>query len=210
MRRAGPRGLKIAPLRRRSAAACIDLVVSVSPVVAVVAAAVAIAERVARRRGREVHVPPLFTVPARWQAVLWTLSIPAGIATRNWRGLGYRVLGLRRVDVRTGGPLTVRNSLVHQAVGFLFTRVSRRLARPWRDRSRRLWLELEQIRKAQAGDQDAQRRATREFLEQHKVKPLGACFPLLVVAGATRAPALWSPLNQTLAERLAAIVVVQD
>jgi hypothetical protein len=32
-------------------------------------------------------------------------STSLAVAGRNWRGLGFRVVGLRRVDARTGGPV---------------------------------------------------------------------------------------------------------
>ena len=70
--------------------------------------------------------------------------------------------------------------------------------------------ELAEIRRTHAHDPEAQRRALKEFYKRHRVHPAASCGPPLLGAAVTPAPVLWSPLNQTIPERLAGIVVVQD
>jgi hypothetical protein len=48
----------------------------------------------------------------------------------------------------------------------------------------------------------------KEFNKRHRVNPAGSCLPPLLGATVLQAPVLWSPLNQTVPERFAGIVVV--
>lgn len=121
---------------------------------------------------------------------------------------------MRRVDVRTGGPLSARNVLVQQLVVIASGRLRRRLMNPWVTRNKRhleaLRPELAQIRRENADDPEAQRRASKEFYKRHRVSPAASCAPPVLGATVIQAPVLWSPLHQTIPERLAGIVVVQD
>jgi hypothetical protein len=46
--------------------------------------------------------------------VLKGSSIGLAVAGRNWRGLGFRVVGLCRVDALTGGPVSLHGALLGQ------------------------------------------------------------------------------------------------
>lgn len=46
------------------------------------------------------------------RAALWGASAGLAVAGRNWRGPGFRVVGLRRVDAQTGGVVSVRSALI--------------------------------------------------------------------------------------------------
>ena len=50
----------------------------------------------------------------------------------------------------------------------------------------------------------------KELYKRNRVNATGSCAPPLLGAAIMYAPALWSPLNQTIPERLAGIVVAQD
>jgi hypothetical protein len=49
----------------------------------------------------------------------WSPSSGLVVAERNWRGPGFRVVGVRRVDAQTGGAVSVRSALL----GVLFDQV---------------------------------------------------------------------------------------
>jgi RDD family len=210
----GPPGLKVASLWRRLGAAVIDTVVFVPPIVGVCGGAAWVYVRFGPGRGRKLNElrPP--STPPRWNPVVWATAAAVGVPMRNWRSPGYRALGLRRVDVRTGGPLSARNTLVQQLVVIASGQLRRRLMGPWNTRNKRrleaLKPQLAEVRGAHADDPEAQRRALKEFYTRHRVSPAASCAPTLLGAAVTQAPVLWSPLNQTIPERLAGIVVVQD
>jgi hypothetical protein len=59
-----------------------------------------------QRRVQELLRSPLL------RAGLSGVSAGLGVANRNWRGPGFRLVGLRRVDARTRGPISVRSGLI--------------------------------------------------------------------------------------------------
>ncbi|HTU87449.1 MAG TPA: RDD family protein [Solirubrobacteraceae bacterium] len=210
----GPGGLTIAPLRRRLAAGVIDTVVVGVPTLAVTGGATAVYLWLGRRRGRDLDSLGPLKVSPRWNPVIRAVAAGAAVPSRNWRSPGYRRLGLRRVDVRTGGPLSVRNALVRDLVIGASAQLRSALIKPWRaryeGRVEALQSEMERVRRTHPNDPAAQQEAMREAVERHDVSPARSCAPALVGVALMQAPALWSPLNQTLAERLAGIVVVQQ
>jgi hypothetical protein len=134
--------------------------------------------------------------------------------TTNWRGPGYRILGLRQVDARTGGPVSIRGAFVSAAVKKIWIRSTRVLARhldrEHDNRAATIDAELEQARHAHAGDSEAMRRAAAEVYRRHGLNPTRACLPALASATLLVLPALWSPLNQTLPERIAGTIVIRQ
>jgi hypothetical protein len=105
----------------------------------------------------------------------------AGLAVgnRNWRSPGFRMVGLRRVDARTGGPISVRSVLI----GMLFDQARQATTRPLvqcrahreRDRLRELAPKLKEIQHKHEADLQAQRRAMMEFYKANQVNPLAGC-----------------------------------
>jgi hypothetical protein len=214
MSEAGPPGLKVASLPQRLGAAVIDAVVLGVPVVVVSGGAMALYLWWGRRRGRDVDHMRSFEWTIRSNAVIWTASAALRVPTRNWRSPGYRALALRRVDVRTGGPLSARHVLVEQLVTMASGELRRRVMKPWMTRTKRrleaLKPELAEVRRVHADDREAQKRALKEFYKRNRVNPAASCAPPLLGVAVMQAPVLWSPLRQTIPERLAGIVVVQD
>jgi 60Kd inner membrane protein/RDD family len=214
MHETGPSGLQVASVWRRLGAGLIDTVVLGVPVVAVSGGAAALYMWWGRRRGRDLGDMPSFTPRGRWNVVILTASAAARVPTRNWRSPGYRALRLRRVGVHTGGPLSARNVLVEQAVAAASGELRRRVMKPWLTRNMRrlegFQPEMREIQRAHAADREAQQRALKEFYKRKRVHPARSCVPPLVGTAVMQAPVLWSPLNQTIPQRFAGIVVVQD
>ena len=117
------------------------------------------------------------TRPVR--AALWGASAGLAVAGRNWRSPGYRLLGLRRVDARTGGAIGVRSALA----GFLFDRARQATAgllfrsqmRRGPDRMSELAPGLQAIERAHATDPQARQRAVSEFYRANAVRPTATC-----------------------------------
>ena len=137
------------------------------------------------------------------------------IANRNWRSPGFRVVGLRRVDARTGGPISVRSVLI----GVLFDQARQAATRPLfrsrahreRDRLRELAPQLKEIQHKYEADPQAQQRAMKEFYKANQVNPVagfgwvvvGPIFSQLVLATAIRN-------GRTVYDRLTRTTVVSD
>ena len=140
----------------------------------------------------------------------------AGIATRNWRSPGYKLLGLRRVDLRTGGPVSVRSAIVQSAVALALYQVNRELLRPWRLGSQRrlaaVQAEVDEFRRAHPDDLDgdALKEAMEEIRKRHKLSAGRSCATPLLAGTAIQATMLASPLNQSPTERFARVVVIVE
>jgi RDD family len=208
----GPRGLEIAPVRRRAAAACIDMTLLGVPIVAV-SAGVALLYH--RRRGDDLE-PARFAIPPHWDVAVRGGTAAAGIAMRNWRSPGCKLLGLRRVDRHTGGPVSVRSALVQSAVTLVLHQVNRELLRPWRLGSQRrlaaVQAEVDEFRRAHPDDtdDDALQKAMQEIRKRHKLSAGRSCGPPVLAGAAIQATMLASPLNQSPTERLAGVLVIVE
>lgn len=223
--------LGIASLQRRLAASLIDGAVFVSAIGAFVIAGVSVTLYTrswrARRRGggrrranRGARVASAMREPgwsATWRRVFWVLTLLAAVGGRNWRGPGARLLRIRRVDARTGGPIGIRSALI----GFLVTAAWRELnSRFYRlepeeeeDRQARLQALKPELDKLRDSDPAADPDARRQFEEMARANTrncLGTVARRLPGHFALELPALWSPRHQSISDRLAGIVTVVD
>jgi hypothetical protein len=180
-----------APVRRRVGAGLIDLVLLGSGAALAIGAFVGIA--VWRGRGEDPDLDeeggastvraPLFTPAAR----IGIQGVGAGIAVlcRNARSPGARIMHLRRADVRTGGPVTVRSAFI----GAVVDQVMRSATRVFQP-------SLEPAGK-------------EAFWGEHRGLKRGG-LALLPSMAVSLGPALIAPRHQTLAERLSGVVVIDD
>ena len=222
---AGPAGLEIAPLGRRSVARAIDAVVFLVP--AALAAAGVGALYVTYRRWRgggdddpfalDEHEFPLFRRLGQSPAsrvgfrVAW---VPIEVRMRNWRGPGDQAMGLRRVDARTGGPVSVRGALVSEGVRTAWSELNRLVQRPsqrrFEERRRFVKAELSEARGYHAGDAEAQKRAMFEVAKRYRLRPWSWCARGVLGSLPLYLPAPWSARHQTVPEWIAGIVTVRD
>jgi RDD family len=198
--------MEIAPLSRRFGALAIDMLVGLLAVAGVLGAIVL----VMRPWKRE---PP----DLGWMRRLQTRSLMKGVFVgfRNVRSPGQRLMGIRRADIRSGGPVSARSAIVKDAslsmMSALFEqpfvpRVRRDLAR-WQAVQPR----VAAIHQQHRDDPEQRERVTMEFYKEHGgANPFGSCVLALLAGLALQLPALWSPRHQTMPERLAGIVVVRD
>jgi RDD family len=225
----GAGGLEIAPLGRRVLAQVIDAAAFLIPGLLVGAGVAGLYHLYRRRRpaGDEASdpfdMPRLRLVRSVGESTAWRLGfgaamLPVEVAIRNWRTPGDRAMGLRRVDARTGGPVSVQSTLIRVAVQAASRELSRRVQRPLQERSlertRGLQAALKEAREIRAGDPEAQQRAMTEVLKRSPVRPTSSCSRGVLggMLGSLplQLPALWSERNQTLPERIAGIVTVRD
>jgi hypothetical protein len=203
-------GMKVASVRRRLAAASIDtvgmLVITVGPFALMVA-------RHERRNGVEPFSIPWLDWLQKSRALNKALSLAGTVAMRNRRSPGRRIAGIRAADAATGGPVSVRASTIRHITGTALSEFVSSLTRPMqvRNMERLKALGPETMETARMNRTDPA--ARRALLEQSRLAQnscLGCLIPLLFVSGVNYLPALRSPLNQTLPERLAGIVIVAD
>src|SRR2546421_805869 len=69
-------------------------------------------------------------LPERPPHLLSSLEPTFAILRRNGMGLGFRAMGLRRADARTGGRVTVRSALIDHVFSALTRTLTRELLRP--------------------------------------------------------------------------------
>jgi hypothetical protein len=222
---AGPAGLEIAPLGRRSVARAIDVVVFVVP--AALAGASVSGLYVAYRRWRGGEDDNEFALHERefpvfrrlgqspaWRVGFRVAWVPIEVRMRNRRSPGDRAMGIRRVDARTGGPVSVRSILVSEAVRTAWSELHRLVQRPsqrrFEERRRLVKAELSEARGYHEGDTEAQKRAMLEVAKRYRLRPWSWCARGLLGSVPLQLPALWSARNQTAPERVAGIVTVRD
>jgi hypothetical protein len=228
--------LVVALLRRRLLAWLIDLSVALGGVAAIVlsvavlgktgvlgrlgksrpggAAGKRIRERFA---GRDAATVGAVLGSTRVQLGMQVFGLTMGVLTRNWRGPGFRLLGLRRVDVRSGGPVGVRTAvargIVENGRKALLDRIFAPVKRRADARRSELAPELARLRREHRGDRETLKSATTQFYREHDVKPLSSCawaLPRLLATYAADVPGLCGSRRQRLADRLAGTAVVID
>jgi hypothetical protein len=219
---AGPGGRDIASLRRRTLGRLIDAgVVGIPTLLAGAAGAgVYFAYRRWRGGGDEAEFPfgeHGFTPFRRlaqssgWSVAFRFGSVPIDVRMRNSRSPGDRAMGLRRVDARTGGPVSVRSAVIQTTVEAAAAELNRLAQRPFEERRRVVLAEVSEARRYHEGDREAQHRAMAEVLKRYRHRPWGgACSRGLLGVIPLQLPALWSRRNQSLPEWIAGIVVVRD
>ena len=149
------------------------------------------------------------------RAAVWGAGAGLAVAGRNWRSPGFRVVGLRRVDAQTGGPVSVRSVLIGLVLDLVRQSATRPLfqarARRERDRKNELAPKLKEIERDHVADPQARRRAVRAFYKENKFNPFAGCgwqvagpiLSQLVLAGAIRN-------GRTVHDRLTGTIVVTD
>lgn len=69
---------------------------------------------------------------------------------------------------------------------------------------------LEELRRTHAGDHEAMEHELKDVLKRHDVSPAHSCLLPLAAMVPPKLAAVFSPLHQTLRERLAGTIVVED
>lgn len=226
-----PNGLELAPVWRRAAAALINVLAVIA---GVVAAGVAVFGGVKLGLTRRL-APALRPLSRRWSA--WAegldhtqgpapvsaqtrllISVPSvalDLDARNRRWVGARVMRIRRVDVRTGGPITLRAALIEHVVSSGYTAATSRILSAIMKRStsriEEIQPALRELQRVHAGNPEAINEATIALYREHNVHPFASCLWTMLSGLFVRAiPVILSPLRQSIPERAARIVTVLD
>jgi hypothetical protein len=138
------------------------------------------------------------------------------LATGERRGLGFRVVGLRLVDGRTGRPPSRKQMAVRAGTRQLWFALCGRLApapnQPIPPARESHEAAVNAARRQHANDRAALQRALMQIYQENKIEPVSASFkPLLTrlpLILAIDLPAFWSPLRQSLPDKLAGTAIV--
>lgn len=219
--------LAVASLHRRFLASLIDALVGVFVAVSVIATGV-LAFALGRKRGidskllRDVGSSGpdvsrrLGSRPVKLALHLITFAVSASYKQR--RSPGFRLLGLQLVDARTGGELSRQQEVIRHITRQAWSLVCRQLISTPKVQAsldhERLKSEIQAAQDRCAGDSDALQHEIIRIHSENKVHPARiSCLPALVrplLIAAIDLPAFWSPLKQSLPDRLAGIVTIRD
>jgi hypothetical protein len=138
------------------------------------------------------------------------------LPVKEGRSPGYRVLGLRRVDARSGGEVSRRQELIRTATRNAWRTVAKRVLPPAKVdhplHREKLRSEMEAARREHADDEEALQTALMRIYQANKVDTRVSCLrplPRLLLAAAGELP-VWSSVQQSLPDRLAGTVIVVD
>ncbi len=145
-------------------------------------------------------------------------SIVLTLRATERRSPGYRFLGLRLVDARDGGELSRRQQVVRSALRLTWRAANKRLvpvpSPPPTPENERLQAEIESARRRHQGNQEALQHALMRIYRENRSEPIQvSCLPLLArlpLIAALETPMPWSPLKQSLLDRLSGTVVIVD
>ena len=125
------------------------------------------------------------------------------------------MLGLRRVDARSGGPVTIGGAVAGAMLDFARQAGTKPLLRSRvrreHERLSALQPQMKEIGHKYAADPEARERALMQFYKTNRVNPLRGCaLPLLHGLLAQLSSALWSRQGQTIRDRVTGTIVVLD
>jgi uncharacterized RDD family membrane protein YckC len=205
--------LAVAPIGRRLLAGGIDASCILSAIAAALAAALFWGWREKDTDGG--GLAPLQHWNAWSKSPLWRCgALVYAVGLRSWRTPGMRVMGIRRVDARTGGPVTVRSALIRhlaeQSRGVIVERFVAPRFRRAREPVEALQADVRAAERAHPDDQAARLRATMDVYGSAGVTPWAGCLPLTIPLVAEVVFTLLTPRRQSPNDWIAGIVVIKD
>ncbi|HST33706.1 MAG TPA: hypothetical protein VLJ80_09345 [Solirubrobacteraceae bacterium] len=148
------------------------------------------------------------------------LSFLLATCGKERRGPGYRALGLRLADRRSGGELSPSQQIVRATTREIWRSVHRRLVPPpapapgTAPDHAKLRAEIESARCRHEGEPEALQLELARIFRENRTDPVSvSCLPLLArlpLIVAAELPMPWSPLEQSLVDWLSGTVVVLD
>jgi hypothetical protein len=134
-----------------------------------------------------------------------------GVAMRNTRTPGMRIMRLRRVDARTGGPVTLHSALRRAAFGMAWSACAKRVTHPtferYRARAKQAQDDLEAYRRTHSGDP----RADAEFYSAQRGLPgASCCGTILALYAIQQVPVTFTSRRQDLFGWASGTMVVRD
>jgi uncharacterized RDD family membrane protein YckC len=162
-----------------------------------------------RRNSGELSPPDMRAVTA----LGWAMR-GAALLLRNRRSPGQRLLGIRRVDARTGGPVSLGAAIVCQLCDYglklLWRPVTRRVSDRQAERSAEATRGIVDFRAAHAGDTARIQEETMAIYRETGTSCVPSLLTHIVAGWAMPLTALGSPRRQTIADRVSGTVLVKQ
>jgi hypothetical protein len=140
----------------------------------------------------------------------WVIAVSA----RNRRSPGYRVVGIRRVDARRGGAVTIRSAVIHLASREGWAWLTRQAMGPAQrrasQRTKDFRAQVDEIKRQHADDPDAGQDAITSLYKSADVNCLTPIVWGLPAVLAGPLSSLLSGSHQTIGDRLSGTVIVRD
>lgn len=211
------RDLPVAPIRRRLLASLIDLALALVGGILAIGAVTGVIAMRGRKDAPGVNSLTRLTSSKRVSNALRVFAFVLNVLLTGRRGPGSRIVGIRLVDARTGGPVSLRQATLRagsrQGWQFLVRRLTARLGKAEQFKHRDLESKIEALKREHGDNGDAFQRAMMEMYKENQVRPYVSCLPALaqLPLGLTiEAPALWTPLHQGLPDKLAGTIIIRD
>jgi hypothetical protein len=219
-------GVQLAPLRLRFLAALINTAIALAALGLTLGAWVLVAGRVldrrSPRRGRprseagDARALAARLQATRTQLVFRLVGLGVTLVATGHRSPGFRGLGLRRVDARSGREVTRRQELVSNATRDAWRIMTNRLfaaanVQDSLDRQK-MHSEMEAARRQHGDYREALQGAMTRIYTTNKVDPRASCLRVLLrflLAMSIELP-VWSSLKQSLPDRLAGTIIVVE
>jgi uncharacterized RDD family membrane protein YckC len=162
------------------------------------------------RRGSGAWAPP----DRRAVTALGWAMRGAALLLRNRRTPGQRLLGIRRVDARTGGPTSLEAAIVRQVCDYglklLWRPATRRVSERQAERSAEATRRIAEFRATHAGDTARIQEETMAIYRETGTSCVPSLLTGIVAGWAMPLTALGSRRRQTIADRVSGIVFVRQ
>lgn len=210
-------GSRVAPVRHRVVVSLIDVTLALLAGILAIGAYAGAAAMLGRKEAPGIRSLPEITRSKRARIALRVCAFVLNVLLTGRRGPGSRIVGIRLVDARTGGPVSLRQAILRvgarQGWELMVRRLTVRLGKAERLEQPDLRSEIEALKREHGDDRDAFQHAMMEMYRENQVRPYTACLPALIqlpLGVAIEAPALWTPLRQGLPDKLAGTIVISD
>jgi uncharacterized RDD family membrane protein YckC len=217
-------GSRAASMSRRFVASLIDAFLVIGALIGLIAAAVGAVKMIGDRRpklgfSRATRAQSNFAESRSMMLSLNAFSLALEVLTRNWRTPGSKITGIRLADADTGEPVNMHQAIIRAAVRMAWRLLTRRLAAPLKQpvhpQSEDLQAGMEALRSEHEGDPEGLNQALMAYHREHAVRVscLKTLAPVLIrlpLGALIDAPALFSPMNQGLADMLAGTAIIVD
>jgi hypothetical protein len=160
-----------------------------------------------------------FAIPQQTEPVAVAII---GLATRNWRDPGSRLMRIRRVSTRDGGPVTTGQSVIMSLLDLATTHALRRAFKPLTirgdavrregsDRLRDLAPQLEELDQTYRDRPELREVKKYEFYREHQISPFSPLlWRLLAITARAAVPYVFTKPGQHTFERIAEVIWIND
>ncbi len=211
------RDLPVAPIRRRLLALLIDVTLALLGGIVAIGTYTSVVTMRGRKDTPGSRSLPKIMSSKRVSITLRVFAFVLNVLLTGRRGPGSRIVGIRLVDARTGGPVNLRQATLRaglrQGWQLLVGKLTARLGKAEQLKHHDLQSKIEALRREHGDNSDAFQHAAMEMYRENQVRPYVSCLPALVqlpLGLAIEAHVLWTPLHQGLPDKLAGTIIIGD